>query len=144
MGNKKFQIKVHNDNMIDFMWYNELNKPALSPPSWLFSPVWLILYVTIIAALVVYMAKSAMQSKTSGYTWYIIQIILNLLWMPAFFILKNIGLALGIIILMDIAVFLTIKNFYYISKFAARLLIPYFIWILFATYLNAAYFILNR
>ena len=90
MRNKKFQIKVHNDNMIDFMWYNELNKPALSPPTWLFSPVWLILYVTIIAALVVYMAKPAMQSKTSGYTWYIIQIILNLLWMPAFFILKNI------------------------------------------------------
>lgn len=130
--------------MIDYSWYTELNKPALAPPSWVFSPVWIILYITIIAALIIYIAKPTWQKKASGYIWFIIQMLLNLAWMPAFFILKNIGLALGIIILLDISVFFTIKTFYSISKFASRLLIPYFIWILFATYLNAAYFILNR
>lgn len=126
------------------MWYNELNKPALSPPSWIFSPVWLILYITILLALITFIVKPTWQKKSSGYSWFIIQMLLNLLWMPAFFILKNVGLALAIIILLDISVFLTIKSFYSVSKLASRLLIPYFIWILFATYLNAAYFILNR
>ena len=129
--------------MIDYNWYNELTKPYLSPPSWVFTPVWIILYIMILSSLIIYLTNPTIFSKTKGYIFFAIQIILNLLWSPAFFVMKNIGLALAIIILMDITVFFTIKHFYRVSKFAAYLLIPYLIWILFATYLNLGFLLLN-
>ena len=61
----------------------------------------------------------------------------------AFFYLKNVVLAFFIIILLDILVILTISRFYRVSKMAAILLVPYFVWIIFATYLNFGYLILN-
>ena len=57
--------------------------------------------------------------------------------------MQNIGLALAVVIVLDIFVFLTIKKFYSVSKLSGLILIPYFIWVLFATYLNMGYFILN-
>lgn len=130
--------------MIDFNWYNELYKPVLLPPAWLFAPVWFILYITILVSLIMFISKKTWQKKLAGYLCFFIQATLNILWMPAFFILKNIGSALLVIILLDIAVYFTIKSFYEVSKSASIILIPYFIWILFATYLNAAFFMLNN
>ena len=129
--------------MIDYNWYNELTKPYLSPPSWVFTPVWVILYIMILSSLIIFISSPTIFSKNRGYILFTLQIILNFLWSPAFFLMKNIGLAFVIIILMDIAVFFTIIYFYRISKLAAYLLIPYFIWILFATYLNFAFLLLN-
>lgn len=129
--------------MMKYNLYQELIQPPLSPPAWVFTPVWALLYITILVSLILYIIKPTAQNKMSGYLWFGYQLLLNILWTPAFFILKNLWLALIIIIMLDIAVFFTIKNFYSISKIAARLLIPYFIWILFATYLNAAFVILN-
>lgn len=129
--------------MIDYNWYNELTKPYLSPPSWVFTPIWIILYIMILSSLIIYLTNPTIFSKTKGYIFFTIQIILNLLWSPAFFLMKNIGLALATIILLDITVFFTIKHFYRVSKLSAYLLIPYFVWILFATYLNIAFLALN-
>ncbi len=129
--------------MIDYNWYNELTKPYLSPPSWIFSPVWIILYIMILASLIIYFATPTIFNKIKGYILFGLQIILNFLWSPAFFLQKNIGLALIIVLLMDILVYYTIKHFYKISKLAAYLLIPYFVWILFATYLNLEFLRLN-
>ena len=67
----------------------------------------------------------------------------NFAWTPIFFGLKNIGLALAIIILLDILVLWNIIVFYKNSKPAGLILIPYLLWILFATYLNFGYFVLN-
>lgn len=130
--------------MIDLTWYNELIKPAFSPPSWIFAPVWALLYITIIISFLLFVVKQSGCRKTEGYVWFFVQILLNLLWSPAFFILKNIGLALAIVIFMDIAVFIVIRKFYCVSKFASTLLIPYFAWILYATYLNFGFYLLNR
>ena len=129
--------------IFDFNWYNELNKPLLSPPSWLFTPVWGFLYLTIITALLLYIFGISIKKKTYGYLYFGIQMLLNLLWTPAFFALKNILLAFVIVILMDIFIFLTIKEFYDINKPSGILLIPYFLWSLFATYLTAGYIVLN-
>lgn len=78
-----------------------------------------------------------------GYIYFSTQLILNLLWTPAFFYLQNILLAVIIIILLDIFVVLTIKSFYKVSKISGLILIPYLIWIFFATYINIGYLVLN-
>lgn len=128
--------------MFKSAWYYNLSKPPFSPPDWLFQPVWFVLYFTILAALMLYIFKTN-KDKKSGYIYFIMQLILNLLWTPAFFYLQNIKLALIIIVFLDVFVILTIRKFYSVSKLSGLILIPYFIWILFATYLNIGYFILN-
>lgn len=129
--------------MYNSLWYDSLTKPVLSPPSYIFPPVWSVLYVTIFISLILFIINKTKTSKKYGYIYFSIQMILNLLWSPAFFIMHNIGLALFIVILLDMSVILTIKNFYKVSVISAYLLIPYLIWIIFATYLNISYLILN-
>ena len=128
--------------MFKSVWYYNLTKPPLAPPDWIFPPVWSILYFSMLVALLLYLFKPA-QNKKLGYIYFAVQLILNLLWTPAFFYLQNIVLALIVIILLDIFVILTIKSFYKVSKISGLILIPYLIWILFATYLNIGYLILN-
>lgn len=128
--------------MFDSIWFHNLIRPELAPPDWLFAPVWIVLYITIFVSFVLYCLKKVPDKKT-GYLFFSVQLLLNLTWTPVFFVLKNILLAFIIIILLDIFVFLTIHKFYSISKLAGILLIPYLLWILFATYLNGAYLVLN-
>ena len=128
--------------MLDYIWYFSLTKPYLTPPAWIFAPVWSFLYLTIAFSFVLYFLKKD-ENKGLGYLYFLVQIILNLIWTPVFFGTKNILLALIVIILMDVFIILTIKKFYEVRKFAGLILIPYLIWTLFATYLNFGYFILN-
>ncbi len=129
--------------MFNTIWYDNLIKPVLNPPSWIFSPVWIILYGTILAALILYTIKISDRNKLEGYIYFIVQMILNLAWSPIFFYLHNIGLALIVIILLDIAILINIIKFHKVSKLSGLILIPYFLWVLFATYLNISFFILN-
>lgn len=128
--------------MFKSVWYYNLTKPPLAPPDWIFPPVWSTLYFSMLVALLLYLFKPA-QNKKSVYIYFIAQLFLNLLWAPVFFYLKNMFLALIVIILLDIFVILTIKSFYKVSKISGLILIPYLIWILFATYLNIGYLVLN-
>ena len=128
--------------MFKSVWYYNLTKPPLAPPDWIFPTVWSILYFSMLVALLLYLFKPA-QNKKLGYIYFIAQLFLNLLWTPAFFYLQNIVLALIVIILLDIFVILTIKSFYKVSKISCLILIPYLVWILFATYLNIGYLVLN-
>ena len=97
----------------------------------------------MILALFLYARKDINKNKSWGYVLFVTQLFINFAWIPVFFGFKNIGLALAIVVLMDVLVLFTIIEFSKISKTAGRILIPYFIWILFATYLNFGYFILN-
>ena len=128
--------------MFKSVWYHNLIKPPLAPPDWIFPPVWLILYFTMLMALLLYIFKPA-KNKKLGYIYFIAQLIFNLLWTPSFFYLQNIVLALIVVIFLDIFVVLALKSFYKVSKISGLILIPYLIWILFATYLNIGYFVLN-
>ena len=129
--------------MFNTIWYDNLIKPALNPPAWIFSPVWIILYGTILAALILYTIKVSRKSKLGGYIYFIVQMVLNLAWSPIFFYLHNIGLALIVILLLNFAILMNIIKFYKVSKFSGLILIPYFLWVLFATYLNISFFVLN-
>lgn len=129
--------------MYNSLWYQSLTKPFLMPPAWLFAPVWTIIYILIAVSLVFYFTTYNGKPKTLGYVYFVVQMLLNFLWSPVFFYYQNIGLALVVIILLDIFVLLNIIEFRKISKLAGNLLIPYFVWILFATYLTLAINILN-
>ena len=129
--------------IIDYSWYSTLIQPPLKPPSWLFAPVWTVLYITMFISIFLYAKEYTIKSKTWGYVLFFTQLLVNLSWSPTFFGLKNVGLALVLVILLDILVLFNIIEFYKISKNAGICLIPYFLWIIFATYLNAGIFILN-
>ena len=128
--------------MFDLSWYNSLVSPVLSPPAFVFAPVWIILYVLIFISLLIFVFKNN-ENKKLGYIYFVIQLILNLSWTGVFFGLKSILGGLIIIVVLDIFVALTMVEFLKVSKLATSLLVPYLLWILFATYLNSAYLILN-
>lgn len=129
--------------MMNYTWYQTLNQPAFAPPAWIFAPMWTVLYISMLVALIFYAKSNKIYNKTWGYVLFFGQILVNLAWSPIFFGLQNLGLALAIVVLLDILVLWNIIVFYKNSKPAGLILVPYLIWILFATYLNFGYFVLN-
>lgn len=129
--------------MYNSSWFNALNKPLLNPPSSVFLPVWVVLYSLMALSLILFFFEKTSEPKLKGYLYFGIQLFFNLIWSPVFFLLQNIGFAFLIIVLLDVFAILTVKEFYKVSKLSGYLIIPYIVWILFATYLNGAYFYLN-
>ncbi len=124
-------------------WYHSLNHPPLTPPDWIFAPVWAILYIMILVSFILFLKSKSQQDKFVPSIIWTFQLLINLLWTPMFFFYQNITFALVLCLILVILVFLTIISFYRFSKFAAILLIPYFLWVSFALYLNIAIWKLN-
>jgi tryptophan-rich sensory protein len=126
-------------------WYVFLNKPALNPPSWIFAPVWTILYLFMGVAAYLVWIKPAVKSKQRNIALsaFGIQLILNALWSILFFGLHNPFAALIEIVVMWLAILATIVLFSKISRSAAWLLVPYILWVSFAAYLNFSIWQLN-
>lgn len=126
-------------------WYKLLNKSPLNPPNWIFAPVWTILFLLMgISLFLVFNKKiKSKKQKQIAIFWFGLQLLLNFLWSFQFFSLHLPFLAFVDIILLLIAIFICIKKFYPISKFASYLLYPYFLWVTFASFLNISIVILN-
>jgi len=124
-------------------WFHQLNNPPLTPPDWIFTPIWILIYISIAISFILYIKDGKLKNKKRGIYFFTIQMILNLLWNQAFFNMQNIKLALIIILTLFLSIILTINIFYKYSKISAYILIPYLLWVSFATYLNVGYFILN-
>jgi len=125
-------------------WYKTLIKPPLTPPNITFPIVWSILYVLIGMSLwQLYLAKANKHMPNKPIVYFYIQFALNLLWTPAFFGMHSTGLGLIVILPLWLMVWLTIQSSYKYSKTAAYLLVPYYIWVTFAVYLNWQLFVLN-
>jgi len=123
--------------------YTSFIKPPLSPPGWLFGVIWPVLYLLMsIAAYIIYQTPQTLERKKAT-TFYWIQLLVNFLWPIVFFRFEWYWIAVVIIILLDIWVSITTVWFYKINKAAGYLMIPYLIWILFATYLNIGIAVLN-
>jgi len=123
--------------------YTSFVKPPLSPPGWLFGIIWPVLYLLMsIAAYIIYQTPQTLERKEAT-TIYWIQLFVNFLWPIVFFRFEWYWIAVGIIILLDILVLITTLRFYKINKAAGYLMIPYLLWILFATYLNIGIAVLN-
>ncbi len=126
-------------------WYNSLRRPPGTPPNGIFGPVWLIIYTMIgYAIALVWNQPAEANIKRRAHWLFILQFALNLLWTPAFFGLQRIDLALAIILPLLVSIALTIRAFAPISRRAAQLLLPYLLWVSYATYLNLGFLFLNQ
>ena len=123
-------------------WYRFINKPSWNPPNWIFGPVWTLLYILMgIAVALIWHTQH--QNKKTAITFFVIQFALNIAWSFIFFNLHAIGWAFMEIIVMLFFIAITIFSFYKISNPAAWLMVPYLIWVLFATVLNGTIWHLN-
>ena len=123
-------------------WYATINRPAFTPPSWIFAPVWTSLFVLMgISLFIVWDNGLKKNKKAVGI--FGVQLILNTLWSILFFGMQNPFLGLVEIMFLWLAIFATILAFYKISKTSAYLLIPYILWVSFAAFLNYSIWILN-
>ena len=127
----------------DSQFYNKLNKPVFSPPQWVFAPVWSILYILMFASIVIVGKNTPVYLKPAAISIFLLQLVLNLIWTPMFFIHHKIKNALFICITLTVTVLFMIILFAQISKIAALLLIPYLIWLILASTLNFAIVKLN-
>lgn len=124
-------------------WYLTLEKPMLNPPSWVFGPVWTILFLLMGCALYLLWTNESGKKKSWAYWIFGIQMTLNTLWSIIFFGLRSPGGALLEIIFLWLAIFATIIAFAKMSRLASWLLAPYILWVSFAGYLNYSIWILN-
>jgi len=128
---------------MNLTWYETLNKPAFTPPASVFAPAWAVLYTFMFISFVIFLVTKTDEDKTQGIALFLTQLIFNMLWSPVFFYWKNLSLSLIIIVLLLAFLLATIISFFKVSKIAALLLIPYFLWVCFATYLNYGFMIMN-
>ena len=124
-------------------WYAGLEKPFFNPPNWIFAPVWTALFILMGISLWMIWTEKEKISKKKAILIFAVQLILNVLWSLMFFGLNSPVLGFLIIVPLWIAIFLTIKEFYKISKIASYLLAPYILWVSFASVLNAFIWFLN-
>lgn len=126
-------------------WYRTLNKPFFSPPNWIFGPVWTMLYFLMGISLYLVWKKGVKNKKTrTALLYFFIQLAFNFLWSVIFFGLHSPLVAFVTIIFLWITILVSIIKFYPLSKTAAYLLIPYILWVSFASVLNISIVILNR
>lgn len=118
--------------------YGTFNLPPLAPPKWLFGPAWVLLYIL----LGIYCANLNLVKNNRHvlYTYMYVQLALNIFWTVVFFSLSNFLLATIMIVIMDLLVIAII----FVDKRRIKLLlVPYLLWLLFATYLSISVLILN-
>jgi len=121
-------------------WYAGLETPPFNPPDWLFAPVWTTLYVLIaIAGWRTF--RRAPMSLAMGL--WVVQMVLNWLWSPAFFGAENLWLGLVVIVPMLIAILAFIAVTWRSDRTSALLFVLYAIWVSFATLLNVSLIWLN-
>ncbi len=125
-------------------WYVNLNKPVFTPPNWLFGPVWTLLYIMMGVAAGIVWSKGFYHKwvKTALYHFGF-QLLFNALWSVVFFGFQNPFWALLVILVLMMLILGTIRWFNVVSKLAAYLLIPYFLWVCFASLLNYRIWMLN-
>lgn len=128
----------------DSNFYANLNKPNFQPPKWLFAPIWTILYILMFISAAIVAKHTPMYLKPAAICIFLLQLMLNLVWSPMFFIHHKIKNALFICITLTITVGFMIILFAKISILAAIIQIPYLIWLIFATILNASIVKLNH
>ena len=126
----------------NFINYNSLNQPPLSPPGFIFPIVWTILYALMGISYGILESNSLVDSSINSI--YYAQLFVNALWSFFFFVFEWRLFSFFWIILLAVLVFIMIKEFYAKNKLAGLLQIPYLLWILFAAYLNFGVYLLNR
>ena len=125
--------------------FSVLQKPPLSPPGWLFAPVWTVLYILMgFASALVYCSSASIPRRERALTVYALSLVANFVWPLLFFGLEMFGLAFFWLILLWVLAAMAALLFHYIDETAGLLMLPYLIWLGFAAYLNIGIWLLNR
>jgi len=125
-------------------WYRNIKKPSFNPPSWVFGPVWTLLFSLMgIALYLVWVAPSS-RIRTIALVLFGVQFAFNVLWSYLFFGINNPLWSLIEIFILLVFILATGIYFYIVNRFAGYLLIPYFLWVSFASFLNYSLWKLNR
>ncbi len=126
------------------MWYASLQKPVFTPPSWLFGPVWISLYILMgISAYLIWNKGFENKPVKMALTIFSVQLVLNALWSFLFFALQSPLYGFIEIVFLWAAILFTILKFQKISRKAGLLLIPYIVWVSIAATLNFSIWQLN-
>jgi len=124
-------------------WYGGLTKPALTPPAWVFGPVWTLLYTMMGVAAWIVWKRRGYAAAAFALSLFLLQLGLNALWSYLFFGLKNPGLAFLDIVALWLVILAAVITFFRHSRHAGQLLVPYLLWVSFAAYLNLQFWRLN-
>lgn len=120
---------------MDWGWYDSLTQSPLTPPQWVFGVVWPILYLTILISFVLFIQRDGLHQYLA-LTCFIVQLVLNISWSLVFFNAKSVAGSLVIIVLLLVSIVAVMITFYKVHPVATYVLIPYALWVGFATYLN--------
>ena len=124
-------------------WYDALNKPAWNPPGWVFGPVWTVLYTMMgIAAWIVW-DRFGLKAAKVALVAFLVQLVLNGLWSRIFFGMQEPGWAFFEILILLAAIVVTTVLFFRNNAVAGWLMVPYIVWVGYASTLNGAIWIMN-
>jgi len=125
-------------------WYATLQKPFFTPPNWLFAPAWITLYLLMaIAAFLIWRQGLGQKGVKSALVIFLVQLVLNALWSIVFFGFQSPLYGMVVILALWVAILLTILRFFRLSAAAGALLLPYILWVSFASALNISIWLLN-
>lgn len=126
-------------------WYPRLRKPWFTPPSWVFGPVWTVLYLMMGYALYRVWSIDANGGGVGTLPWvlFAVQLALNAAWSPVFFLLRRPGAAIPVVLALWAAVLATVVVFWRLDTVAGLLLLPYLVWVTLASALNVRIHQLN-
>lgn len=127
----------------DSAWFQSLTLPWFYPPPALFGIVWTLLFTLLGVAVYLVYRSPAGRDRSIALTAFVIQMVFNVAWSPAFFALESPGLGLAVIVPLIGLIMVTIAAFDRVDRRAAGLLVPYLLWVGFATVLNGTIYLLN-
>ncbi|MFB6106465.1 MAG: TspO/MBR family protein [Halobacteriaceae archaeon] len=124
-------------------WYATLTRPALAPPNWVFGPVWTTLFVLLGVAAYLVIRDGRGRTRRVALALFVGQYVLNVAWTLTFFGSESVAGGLAVILALLVGIVATMVAFARVRRAAALLLVPYLLWVGFATYLNYAFWTLN-
>ena len=124
-------------------YYYSLDLPPFAPPSWIFGPMWTVLYILMGMALYFLTQMDERKLKRKLLTLFVIQFICNFLWSALFFNLQSNFLAAVDITILVIVLTILLYHLWLHFRLVMWLLVPYYLWVLFATLLNYSIYFLN-
>ncbi len=125
-------------------WYKNLKKPEWNPPNKIFGPVWSVLYLFMAAAAWLVWRGYGLSLATFPLVLFVVQLLLNTAWTWTFFGLHRPGIALADIVVLWVFILATLTLFWQFVPLAGILLLPYLVWVSFASYLNLTIWRMNR
>ena len=124
-------------------FYSEINLSSLTPPNVVFPIVWTLLYASLVISFDMVLNHTDITKVRPAAQVFVLNLFLQALWTFVFFYNAYFLIGFAVLVVLDFVAAAMIKIFYNINKKAGLLLIPYMLWLLFATYLNWAVVNLN-